>query len=223
MPRWTAPLLALALTGTLSACGGQDAPPARPEATSTFTAGDVPVLVPGAPGAPATVLAPGQSGVMANANAYRDEDVAFMTDMVAHHTQALRMAELAPDRAQDTRVQRLAERIAAGQGPEIDVMQAWLTSQGLPTADQGADHTMHQGMPGMASPEQMTRLVAAQGPALDRLFLQMMIAHHEGALLMADQAVGAAHPVVTDQVDDTVATQSVEIDRMQQVLETLPA
>lgn len=221
MPRWSAPLLALALAGALTACG-EDAEVPRPSATSTFTAGEVPVLQPGAPGEAPEVLPPGAAGTMPNAQVYRDEDVRFMTDMVAHHTQALRMAELAPERAQDERVTGLASRIAAGQQPEIQVMQTWLRERGLPEADTDADHTAHQGMPGMATPEQMTRLVAARGTAFDRLFLELMSAHHEGALTMAEQAVGAAHPVVTELVDDTCATQSVEITRMQEVLAALP-
>lgn len=112
----------------------------------------------------------------------------------------------------------LAERIAAGQGPEIESMQTWLAAQGLPAADAQADHTAHQGMPGMATPEEMTRLVASDGDEFDRLFLQMMTEHHEGAMEMADAAVAAQHPIVADMVTDTVATQGAEIDRMQQVL-----
>lgn len=219
MPRWSAALLALALATTLSACSNDDgSDAARPEQTTGFTAGDVPVLVPGAPGESPAVVQPGESGTMANPGAYNDADVTFVTDMVAHHAQALRMAELAPERADDERVRGLAERIALGQGPEIDSMQTWLAAQGLPAADAEADHTAHQGMPGMATPEEMTRLVASDGDAFDRLFLQMMTEHHEGAIEMADAAVAAQHPIVADMVTDTVATQGAEIDRMQQVL-----
>lgn len=192
MPRWSGPLLALALAGSLSACSGDDpAQVARPAPTTTYTAGDVPVLVPGAPGESPAVVQPGDSGQMANAGLYGDADVTFVADMAVHHAQALRMAELAPERAQDQQVRALADRIAAGQGPEIAAMQAWLAQQGLPAADVEADHTAHQGMPGMATPEEMTRLVAARGTAFDRMFLTMMTTHHEGAIEMAGQAVAA--------------------------------
>jgi len=219
VPRWSEPLLALALAGSLVGCTGDDASGmALPPATTGFTADEAPVLVPGAPGESPTVLQPGESGTMANPGAYVEADVTFVTDMVAHHAQALRMAELAPERAQDQRVRGLAERIAAGQGPEIESMQAWLAAQGLPAADAEADHTAHQGMPGMATPEQMTRLVASSSEEFDRLFLEMMTSHHEGAIEMAGEAIGAQHPIVAGMVSDTVATQGAEINRMQQVL-----
>ena len=229
MSRWSAPLLALALAGTLAGCSGDASTDvARPAPTTTFTAEDVPVIVPGAPDESPKVLQPGETGSIANAAAYRDEDVAFMTDMVGHHAQALRMAQLAPERAKDERVKRLAERIAAGQGAEIDAMQRWLEAQGLPRADEqasehSAGHEESGTMPGMPDADDMTRLVAAKGTAFDRLFLELMVRHHEGALAMAEQAVGASHPVVSEQVDETVATQSVEISRMQAVLADLPA
>ncbi len=223
MPRPTAAALALTATLLAAAAGCSSEAPAevaRPEPSRTYVA-EVPVLVPGAPGEPAEVVQPGETGTRPNADAYGDADVAFVTDMVGHHAQALEMAELAPTRAQDPRVKLLAGRIAAGQGPEIDVMQAWLRQHGLPEAELDAGHDSHQDMPGMASPEDLTRLVAARGLAFDRLFLQLMSEHHRGALKMADDAVGASHPVVTELVNDVSATQSVEIDRMQQVLADL--
>ena len=219
-------VVALALTAALAGCSSDDSPAsdvARPEPSASFTAGKVPVLVPGAPGEDATVLQPGESGAMANAGIWGDEDVTFMTDMVGHHTQALEMARLAPTRAKDERVRRLAERIAAAQGPEISAMQTWLAQQGLPPAPEEAGHGSHAGMPGMATPEEMTRLVASRGAEFDRMFLKMMIKHHTGALRMADAAVGARHPVVSEMVDDVVASQGAEINRMRDVLTTLPA
>lgn len=223
MPRLSVPLVALALTAALAGCTGDEpaVEVARPEPSASFTA-DVPVIIPGAPGEEPEVLQPGQTGTIANADAYGDADVRFMTDMVGHHAQAREMAEMATDRAGDERVLRLAERIAAGQGPEIDAMQGWLELHGLPEASEDVDHE-HDDMPGMATPEDLTRLSAAEGPEFDRMFLELMSRHHEGALQMADRAVGAQHPVVSEMVDDVVATQSVEIARMQAVLADLPA
>ena len=218
-------VVVLALTASLAGCSGGSSPArdvARPEPSASFTAGEVPVLVPGAPGEDPTVLQPGQGGAMANADLWGEEDVTFMTDMVGHHGQALEMAELATDRAEDQQVRRLAERIAAAQGPEISAMQAWLAEQGLPKAPDSAGHGGHAGMKGMVTPEEMTRLVASRGEAFDRLFLTMMIEHHTGALRMADSAVGARHPVVSEMVDDVVASQGAEINRMRDVLLTLP-
>lgn len=223
MRRTATPLLALALTAALAACSDTAAEQvARPAPSVTYTAGEVPVLVPGAPGEEAAVLAPGETGVVQNPMAWGDEDVAFMTDMVGHHAQALEMAELAPERAQDPRVKALAGRIAAGQGPEIEVMQTWLRQNGLPEADASGGHgDGHGSMPGMASEQDLTRLVAARGAEFDRLFLELMTRHHQGALVMADEADEAQNQIVLEMIKDVVSTQGVEINRMQQVLADL--
>lgn len=224
MLRLSAPLLAVALATSLTACSA-DGPEAAavplPEPSVTFTA-DVPVLVPGAPGESPAVVAPGEQGTLPNADLYSAEDVEFVTAMVPHHAQALEMAELAPDRARDRRVKVMAERIAAGQGPEIDVMQAWLEAHDLPKADPDAEHDDH-GMLGMVTGEQMTQLIAADGEDFDRLFLTRMIAHHQGALAMANRLGQGTHPIVMDMAKDVAATQSVEISRMQEVLGDLDA
>ena len=225
MLRLPAPLLAVALTvalaGGLTACSADEPQAvAAPEPSVTFTA-EVPVLVPGGPGEQPAVVAPGEQGAMPNPDLYSDADVEFVTAMVPHHAQALEMAELAPDRALDPRVRAMADRIAAGQGPEIEVMQAWLADHGLPAADPDADHG-HE-MRGMVTGEQMTQLLASDGEEFDRLFLTRMIAHHEGALEMASHLGQGTHPLVNDMVKDVAATQSVEIARMQDVLADLPA
>jgi uncharacterized protein (DUF305 family) len=225
--RLSAPLLAVALATSLTACSA-DGPEAAavplPEPSVTFTA-DVPVLVPGAPGESPAVVAPGEQGTLPNADMYSADDVEFVTAMVPHHAQALEMAELAPERAKDRRVKVMAERIAAGQGPEIDVLQAWLEAHDLPTADPDAEHDEHGmvGMVGMVTGEQMTQLLAADGEDFDRLFLTRMIAHHQGALAMADRLGQGTHPLVMDMAKDVSATQTVEITRMQEVLTDLDA
>ncbi|MGJ7440890.1 DUF305 domain-containing protein [Aquipuribacter sp. MA13-6] len=222
MPHWTAPMLGLVAAVCLTGCAaetGSDV--ARPEPTTTFTAGEVPVIVPGAPGESPEVIDPGGTGSMANPGAYDEDEVTFVTNMVPHHTQALAMAELAADRAQDERVRGLAERITLGQGPEIATMQAWLTAQGLPEADPQAGHDSHEDMRGMATPEQMFELESADGAEFDRLFLELMTTHHEGAIDMAGEATGAQHPIVADMVDGTVASQGAEIAIMQELLADL--
>lgn len=216
----TVAALGLGLALALSACGGDADDVARPAAQVTYTAADVPVLVPGGPGEPAKVVAPGEQGTLPNSLAYGDADVAFISDMVPHHLQALEMARLAPDRAADERVRRLAERIGAVQQPEVDVMQAWLGRQGLPEAD--TDHGAHADMPGMASPEDLFSLGQLTGAAFDRRFLELMTAHHAGAVAMAGTADLEAQSVfVQDLAKDVSAEQSVEIGRMQAVLAEL--
>ena len=191
MLRLTAPLVAIALLAGTACSASTPQAVAKPEPSVSFTA-DVPVLVPGAPGEEPTVIAPGEQGALPNADVYSDDDVAFVRAMVPHHAQALEMADLAPERAQDARVRALAERIAVGQGPEIAAMQAWLTSHGLPKAATDAQHGGHD-MAGMVTGEQMTELLASDGEQFDRLFLTRMIAHHEGALQMAED-LDAGHP-----------------------------
>ncbi len=211
-------LVALVLTG----CSGSEQAAPRPEPSVTFSTDDVPVLVPGAPGEEPQVVPPGSTGTRLNSMVYGEADVTFVRSMVVHHAQALEMADLAPTRAGDQRVKRLAERIAAAQRPEIAVMQAWLSEQGLPPADEDPGHGAHAGMSGMISPEEMVRLRAQRGAAFDRLFLSLMTRHHEGALDMAATAdLEAQHPVVRDLATDVAATQSVEIRRMQEVLADL--
>lgn len=218
-----AALAALALTGCTSGPDAETAAAARPAPSTTFTAAEgVPVLVPGRPGEAPSVLAPGESGVRQNPLAFDEAEVTFVTDMVPHHAQALEMASLAPERASDRRVRALAERIVADQGPEIATMQTWLEQNGLPAADEDGGHGGHA-MPGMATEADVARLVAARGPAFDRLFLQLMVKHHEGALAMVAEAGTVANVVVADMVADTGAKQAAEIGRMTQLLKTLKA
>lgn len=215
------PALALAGTALFAAACGQDAQQvALPPATVGFTAApDVPVVIPGAPGGPTTTIAPGETGQVQNAAGWTQDDVDFVVAMVPHHTQALRMAELAPGRASDERVAAIAERILASQGPEIATMQEWLARNGLPEAD--PDDMDHENMQGMASDEQLLALTSAGGEEFDRLFLQQMTEHHQGALAMAEAAVEAGNPQVQDILADVVVGQTVEIARMQEILADL--
>jgi uncharacterized protein (DUF305 family) len=224
-------LLAVPAVGALllaTGCSGSQAGAvaASPAPTVTYTA-EVPVLVPGRPGEPSATIAPGETGELPNLATYNDADVDFVRDMVVHHAQALRMAELAPGRVSDPRTAALAERIAAAQGPEIAGMQAWLESKDLQRVDlDHASHapggTAHADMPGMATAAQLEQLVAARGEAFDRLFLQLMTVHHEGALQMADLALADGENVqVRALAQDIRVGQAVEIDRLQHVLRDL--
>ncbi len=180
------------------------------------------MVVPGSPGQPSTTVAPGAEGEIANSGAWNSADLQFVTSMVPHHTQALRMAELAPERASDPRVQAVAERILSVQGGEVTQLQTWLTSHALPEADPEAMDHDGMTMQGMAAEPELLALTSSEGAEFDRLFLELMTEHHRGALAMADDAVGAINPQVMDMVNETVAGQSVEIDRMQAVLADLP-
>jgi uncharacterized protein (DUF305 family) len=194
----------VAVTLSLSACSADEKPAiAQPTA---------PIIAPGRPGEPARTLNPSEAAVAVPASVPNAVDVTYVQNMVNHHRQALDMATLAPTRADSAKLKNLASRIKDVQGPEIQFMISWLQQQGQKVPDHHADHAS---MPGMATPEQMEALKAASGKDFDRLFLQLMIAHHQGAVKMSEQAlIGGSHPRVEELANDVTATQSAEIRRM---------
>ena len=198
-----------------------------------------PLVQPGAPGQASRTLEGREAARIAD-NSYSDADVAFMQGMIMHHGQAVEMAGLVQGRTNTRSVVDLAARIDASQEDEIAFMQGWLRERGedapspMPTghgahgahgAHAGMDHSAHAGhhaMPGMATPEQMAQLAAASGPEFDRLFLQLMIAHHEGAVQMVADLLGrsgsAYDPVLFRFVNDVTNEQQAEINRMTAML-----
>ncbi|SNX56571.1 uncharacterized protein SAMN06272735_1024 [Streptomyces sp. TLI_55] len=175
------------------------------------------VLAPGEPGeANRTLSAAEAADQRAEDDSPNSADVSYARMMIVHHTQALEMTELAPDRAASTQVKKLAERIAAAQGPEIDAMESWLTSYGKDPKGGAHDHAS---MPGMATEAQLKKLKAAKGKAFDQLFLTLMITHHEGALTMATDVKGQGNNIrIEEMADDVVAQQTSEISRMRDML-----
>ena len=162
---------------------------------------------------------------------YADADVDFMAGMIPHHAQAVIMAGWAPSHAARTDVAILCERIVVAQRDEIAMMQDWLRDRGQAVPDatstrhrmkmNGIEHDML--MPGMLTDEEMAALDRARGPEFDRLFLVGMIKHHQGAIDMVDvlfKAYGAAQDeTVFRFASDVYADQSIEIDRMNKMLE----
>ncbi|MGA5150081.1 DUF305 domain-containing protein [Streptomyces griseoincarnatus] len=147
-------------------------------------------------------------------------DVTFAKGMIPHHRQAVEMADLAPDRARSAEVKNLAAEIKKAQAPEIEKLSGWLTSWGETVPAEGAmDHSMHGGMDGMMSAEEMTALEDASGLAFDTAFMEMMIKHHEGAVEMAktEQSDGA-HTPARKMAVDIIASQSAEIEQMRKLL-----
>jgi uncharacterized protein (DUF305 family) len=154
-----------------------------------------------------------------------------MAGMIPHHAQAVIMAGWAPSHGARKDVAILCERIVVEQRDEIAMMQGWLRDRGQTVPDatstrhkmkmNGIEHEML--MPGMMSDEEMAALDAARGPEFDRLFLIGMIKHHQGAIDMVDvlfKAYGAAQDeTVFKFASDVYADQSIEIDRMQGMLE----
>jgi uncharacterized protein (DUF305 family) len=217
--------LALTLSLSLSACTS-DEPDAAP-AASRGDDGSPDVLQPGGPGEGNETISP-EDAEKAVEPEFNEADVAFMQMMVPHHAQAIVMAELAEKHARSDRVRELAARIRAAQGPEILMMAAWLDERDMdvPTAAEDPsewDHSQHghNGMVGMLTEAQMQELTRARGAAFDRLFLNAMVQHHEGAIDMADDvAVDGIDIMVSEVAADVALTQTAEISRMQEMLDS---
>jgi uncharacterized protein (DUF305 family) len=163
----------------------------------------------------------------AQASVHDDADVAFAQAMVVHHRQAIEMARLAQDRSQNPEVLDLAERIEAAQAPEIETLTGWLQDWGAePSGSMGdgsmAHGDMGHGMGGMMSEEDMRALENATGEEFDRLFLQMMIKHHTGAVEMAGTEIADGRKPDAVELARTIQrTQNDEIAEMQQLLDQL--
>lgn len=144
-------------------------------------------------------------------------DIAFAQLMIPHHEQAVEMADLALERETSPEVKALAEKIKGAQDPEIEQMTAWLTAWGASTDTGHGDD--HSGMPGMMSDADMSALAEAQGATFDEKWLTMMIAHHEGALTMAQQVLGTTTDAeVRTLAEAVVAGQKAEITEMKALL-----
>ncbi|MDP1877475.1 MAG: DUF305 domain-containing protein [Actinomycetota bacterium] len=152
-----------------------------------------------------------------------EADVAFAQLMIPHHAQAVEMADLALQQGTSPDVLSLAGQIKAAQDPEIQQMRGWLAAWGAPEQMDGGDHgDMDMGgmsASGMMTDEDMNSLMNASGEEFDRMWLQMMITHHQGAIQMAEQVIAdSTNTDVTALANAVVAGQTAEIDAMQQLL-----
>ena len=208
---------ALTLSLSLAACGGP-----TPLGTDTV--------------APTTSASSSMESVEHNA-----VDVMFVTMMIPHHEGAIQMSDVALAQSSNQQIQDLAGRIKAAQGPEIEQMQSWLAEWGAarpmigPSQDMG--HDMDHGSSttggsagddfGMGelmtmSDADLAALRAATGVAFDRLFLQQMIAHHQGAIEMADVEIGQGrYPQTLALAGAIKADQTAEIAEMQRLLSAI--
>mgnify|MGYP000250479449 CR=1 FL=1 len=163
-------------------------------------------------------------------------EAGFARDMIVHHDQAVAMALLARDRTTDPAVQALATDILLTQQNQIGQMLGWLSVWGLPatgteppmawmgappasTMPEMASGSMTGTMPGMATAEEIAELASLTGEAADRLFLRLMIRHHQGAIPMAEMAMArSANPQVRTLATAIVAGQEAEITAMEAML-----
>jgi uncharacterized protein (DUF305 family) len=154
--------------------------------------------------------------------ALNEADVEFAQGMIAHHEQAIEMAEIALDPAvgASAEVVDLATRIQAAQDPEVALMTGWLDAAGESvTMDTSDGHDMSS-MPGMMSADQMDEMAAMTGADFDQMWLTMMIAHHEGAVSQSEtvKADGSNADVLL-LADQIIAAQAAEINEMKALLE----
>lgn len=201
--------LALALGLSLAACGSDDAAGTNPKASASSSYG------------------PAATG------AHNDADVAFATDMIPHHAQAVEMATMALEKATNDKVQELAAAIQSAQDPEIKTMSGWLVGWGKPVptteaqSSHGGGHSMgsstssHMGE-GMMSEAQMAELDEATGAAFDKLWVEMMTEHHQGAITMARTELSSGQneqaKALAQQIIDA---QTSEIATMTELAKTL--
>ncbi len=161
-----------------------------------------------------------ESSVAAEPGGYDADDIAFATNMIPHHQQAIEMSALAPDRSTNPEVIELASRISAAQGPEIETMRVFLV-QWKENPDASTGHGGHGNMPmsGMVDDATMAKLASLNGAEFDTLWLQSMIGHHQGAIEMAKAEIANGENVDAIGLAKTIAdAQQVEIDQMNQLL-----
>ena len=145
--------------------------------------------------------------------AFSGTDIMFAQMMIPHHQQAVDMSTLAETHTTNPEILALAKQIKDAQAPEIKQMTAWIESSGA-----GMDMGHDMGMNGMLSDEQMTALGNAQGAAFDKLYLEGMIGHHEGALQMAKMIENSSNEEAKNLAANIVTSQSAEIEKMKQML-----
>lgn len=214
---------------------------------SASLAQNAPIVQPGAPGTATKTLTADDAVKLADTR-YSPADVRFMQAMIPHHAQAVELSNLVPDRTNRKELTDIAAKILASQADEITFMQGWLTERGAKAPEAGKttamdhskmDHSkmdhaamghgsmgnMHEGMAGMASPEDMAKLATLKGVEFDKMFLTLMIAHHKGAIEMVDDLLdspGSAYdPVLFRFVTDVDNDQTAEIEQMNALLSSL--
>lgn len=184
-----------------------------------------PIVQPGAPGEAPHVITAATAADLSKVE-YTSVDIKFMQGMIGHHQQAIEMVALIPARSSRDDIRLLGKRIDLSQVDEIAMMKHWLEVRGQQVPGQNA-MPMHGAtlMLGMLTDDEMAHLAAATGAEFDRLFLQGMIKHHEGALTMVRELFaspgGGQDPEVFAFASDVDADQRMEIDRMGALLITI--
>lgn len=216
-PRVAAVILAITVAFGATACSAPEEP--------DRVVSDAPVVQLGGPGEDGRTLDADEQLVLPEV-AHTPADADFVRSMLPHHAQALVMTGYVPDRTQNRDITLLAERMQLSQDDEIALMERWLQDRGEPVRDPDETHDAHTAMPGMLTDDELAQLEAASGDDFDRLFLQYMIRHHEGALAMVAElyaAGGAQEPALGELARHIESDQAIEIARMNSLLAAYPA
>jgi len=144
---------------------------------------------------------------------YSDDELMFASMMIPHHSQAVTMSDLALANTTNPEILSLAAAIRDAQAPEIAQMQSWLDQ-----SDYSGSHAGHMDMGGMLSDKELAELASAKGTTFDRLFLEGMIAHHEGAIDMISMIKDSTNSEVKKLYTDILTSQSAEIEAMKAML-----
>ena len=219
-------LVVVVLAALLAACSGASAEEAPDDTVPAPR-----IIQPGAPGEPAAELTP-EYVAQLEPLAHIEADVLFMQMMIKHHRQALAMTALVPSRTASEGIPLLAERMEISQLDEVALMEKWLEDreESPPPVSENHEHEDEPGAPltmtGMLTDDQMAALEAASGEEFDRLFLELMIQHHIGALDMVDQLItagGGQESEIGVYTLHVYADQEIEINRMERLLEEMDA
>lgn len=159
--------------------------------------------------------APSQSSSNSSqASGHNQADARFAKAMIPHHRQAVQMADMVPSRSDDTQLRKLAGQIKDAQQPEIDKMGGWLRQWHAGKPEKG-----HH-MSGMMSGDDMSKLKTARGKAFDRMWLRMMIKHHQGAVDMAKTELSQGSSSAAKRLSNSIIkSQRAEIGKMRGMLE----
>jgi Uncharacterized protein conserved in bacteria len=204
-------LPAALLTLALAACGGSN----DSSSPSSGVPGQDTSSMPTSSASPSTVGTPATGE-------HNDADVAFATGMIPHHGQAVTMAQMATATAANAEVKKLASTIKAAQIPEITRMSGWLTGWGQPIPSSTSSMGGVDMGDGMMTDDDLKELGGATGTAFDRMWLQMMIKHHQGAIRMATTELKTGtNPDARQLAQNIITSQTSEITRMKKLEATL--
>ena len=212
------PVYVLVILVVTASCAGTPSVPVGTTGTQ--------IIQPGAPGEMAQAFDTAELEAIGGLS-HSEADVRFMRGMIPHHGQALDMTALVPTRATTNGFRSMALRMQISQRDEIRLMERWLTEREEDIPPPNAHRMMMAGdmalMPGMLSAGQMEQLTSATGQEFERLFLEFMIMHHEGALTMVQTLFNSSgagqESLIFKFATDVDADQTIEILRMRRMLE----